>query len=123
MKTLVIASRNAHKVCEIRAILGERFELLTLSDFPSGPEVVEDADSFAGNASKKAVEVAEWVAGQVRPTAKGTFSGAFSVLADDSGLEVEGLGRAPGGHSARVAALNRMSGAAASAGNNGDLSS
>ena len=58
MTRLVIATRNAHKVREIRAILGERFQYLTLNNFPSAPVTVEDAGSFAGNATKKAVELA-----------------------------------------------------------------
>ena len=61
MTTLLIATRNAHKVGEIRAILGARFQFLTLNDFPAAPKVVEDADTFAGNAAKKAVELAKWL--------------------------------------------------------------
>jgi XTP/dITP diphosphohydrolase len=63
MTTLLIATRNAHKVGEIRAILGAQFQFLTLNDFPAAPKVVEDADTFAGNAAKKAAELARWVAG------------------------------------------------------------
>ena len=59
MKTIVIATRNAHKVGEIRAILGDGFQFLTLNDFPGAPAVVEDAATFAGNAAKKAVELAQ----------------------------------------------------------------
>ena len=58
MITLLIATRNAHKVQEIRAILGEKFHYLTLDDVPNPPEVIEDAGTFAGNASKKAVALA-----------------------------------------------------------------
>ena len=61
MTTLLIATRNAHKVAEIRAILGARFQFLTLNDFPAAPKVVEDAATFAGNATKKAVELAKWL--------------------------------------------------------------
>ncbi len=53
MTTILIATRNAHKVEEIRAILGGQFQFLTLKDFPNAPAVVEDADTFAGNATKK----------------------------------------------------------------------
>lgn len=56
MATLVIATRNAHKAQEIRAILPARFHFLTLSDFPAAPAVIEDAPTFAGNATKKAVQ-------------------------------------------------------------------
>jgi XTP/dITP diphosphohydrolase len=109
MKTLLIATRNAHKVGEIRAILGPAFAFLTLDDFPAAPTVVEDADTFAGNARKKAAELAAWVAGRRPPP--------DYVLADDSGLEVDALAGAPGVHSARFAALD---GAAAATGNSPD---
>ena len=59
--SLLIATRNAHKAGEIRAILGDRFRFLTLNDFPDAPKVVEDAPTFAGNATKKAVELANWL--------------------------------------------------------------
>jgi XTP/dITP diphosphohydrolase len=99
--TIVIATRNAHKVGEIRAILGSAFQLLTLNDFPDPPKVVEDADTFAGNATKKAVELARWLAVTFPPT---RHSSPLFVLADDSGLEVDALDGAPGVRSARFAA-------------------
>jgi len=106
MTTLLIATRNAHKVGEIQSILGPQFQFLTLNDFPGAPVVMEDADTFAGNATKKAVELAKWLSIQhstfniQRPTSN-------YVLADDSGLEVDALDGAPGVHSARFAALDR----------------
>ncbi len=99
MPTFVIATRNAHKVTEIRGILGAEFQFLTLKDFPDAPEVVEDAPTFAGNATKKAVELAKFLANT--HGTPGTF-----VLADDSGLEVDALNGAPGVHSARFANLD-----------------
>ena len=102
MITLLIATRNAHKVGEIRAILGKGFGCLSLADFPGAPEVVEDAGTFAGNATKKAVALARWLADQP-PFAP---VDQVYVLADDSGLEVDALGGAPGVHSARFAALD-----------------
>ena len=51
MTTLLIATRNAHKVQEIRAILGNTFGYLTMIDFPAAPPVVEDANTFSGNAT------------------------------------------------------------------------
>ena len=99
--TFLIATRNAHKVGEIRAILGEQFGYLTLDAFPGAPKVVEDANTFAGNATKKAVELAKWV-GQSRNLKLETRN--FFVLADDSGLEVDALNGAPGVYSARFAA-------------------
>lgn len=101
--TLFIATRNDHKVGEIRAILGEQFRYLTLKDFPDAPPVIEDADTFAGNATKKAVELARWF-GEVRRAEHGVQNGF--VLADDSGLEVDALGGKPGVHSARFAAMD-----------------
>jgi XTP/dITP diphosphohydrolase len=105
MITLLIATRNEHKVGEIRAILGEGFRYLTLRDFPGAPEVVEDAGTFAGNATKKAVELARWLSGTWN-SKPGTRSASAFVLADDSGLEVDALNGAPGVHSARFAALD-----------------
>ena len=64
MVILFVATRNAHKMQEIRAILGKRFQYLTLDNFPGAPETTEDADTFAGNATKKAVELAGWLAQQ-----------------------------------------------------------
>jgi XTP/dITP diphosphohydrolase len=110
--TLLIATRNAHKVGEIRAILGEGFHYLTLNDFANAPEVIEDAGTFAGNATKKAVALAKWLGdGQCLNanivTLKSGLSGeGLYVLADDSGLEVDALDGAPGVHSARFAALD-----------------
>ena len=46
MTTLLIATRNAHKVGEIQVIFGAQFHFLTLNDFPAAPKVVEDADTF-----------------------------------------------------------------------------
>ena len=103
MTTILIATRNRHKVEEIRAILGEQFQFLTLNDFPAAPKVVEDADTFAGNATKKAAELAKWL---VRiPNSE--FRIPNFVLADDSGLEVDAMNGAPGVHSARFAALDK----------------
>ncbi len=100
MKTIVIATRNAHKVGEIRAILGGGFQFLALNDFSGAPKIVEDADTFAGNATKKAVELARWLSGSQPSTLNAQPS---FVLADDSGLEVDALNGAPGVHSARFA--------------------
>ena len=106
MTTLLIATRNAHKVEEIRAILSARFDYLTLRDFPTAPNLEEDANTFAGNATQKAVQLARWL-GQVQGLKFKVQSGSrLLVLADDSGLEVDALGGAPGVHSARFAALD-----------------
>ncbi len=87
---LVLATHNRDKIREIRSILaGLDIELLTPDYFPGMPETVEDADTLAGNALKKAREVRE-------------FTG-MSALADDTGLEVDALGGAPGVRAARFA--------------------
>jgi XTP/dITP diphosphohydrolase len=104
MTTLFIATRNRHKVGEIRALLGGQFHFLTLNDFPPAPKVVEDAETFAGNATKKAGELARWLATVPRLTA---HDSPVHVLADDSGLEVDALNGAPGVHSARFAAPDK----------------
>jgi XTP/dITP diphosphohydrolase len=108
--TLIIATRNAHKVGEIRAILGQSFRYLTLNDFPGAPNVIEDADTFAGNATKKAVELARWVSTFspiTHQSSRASHPSLAFVLADDSGLEVNALNGAPGVHSARFAALDK----------------
>ncbi len=87
---LIIATRNAHKLQEIRAIFDFKdLEVLSAFDFPEIPDVVEDRDTLEGNAIKKAIEIAQ---------ATGCWA-----LADDSGLEVEALDGAPGVYSARYA--------------------
>ena len=106
MTTLLIATRNAHKAGEIQAILGARCRCLTLKEFPDAPAVVEDADTFAGNATKKAVVLAKWLA-EKQPTANSQQPTPHFILADDSGLEVDALNGAPGVHSARFAALDK----------------
>ena len=97
--TLILATRNAHKVQEIQTILGSGYTVRSMSEFGNPPSLIEDADSFAGNATRKAVQLAEWLTGQ-------GGRDAF-VLADDSGLEVDALNGAPGVHSARFAALEK----------------
>ena len=81
---VVAATANQHKLDEMRAVFGASIELLPRP--AEVPEVVEDADSFVGNARLKAVAIAE-ASGHV-------------ALADDSGLEVDALDGAPGVESA-----------------------
>lgn len=84
-REIVIASKNKGKIREIRQIYADLpVAIVEQADLP---DVVEDGDSFSANARKKAVEIA-------RHTGKW-------ALADDSGLEVDALGGAPGIHSAR----------------------
>ncbi len=87
---LLVATRNAGKLRELRALLGERgVEVRGLLDVPGAPVVEEDAETFLGNALKKARVLAE--------------ATGLPVLADDSGLVVDALGGRPGVHSARYA--------------------
>ena len=86
---LLVSTRNAHKVREIRTILGAQFEVSDLSMLPAMPEVDETGTTFEENAALKAVAASQ------------LFDGW--VVADDSGLEVDALGGAPGVFSARYA--------------------
>lgn len=90
MSKLIIATNNAGKVKEIKAMLGGFYdEILSLKDAGIQLDVIEDGDTFEQNATKKAAE-----------TAKIT---GCDTLADDSGLCVDALGGAPGIYSARYA--------------------
>jgi len=105
VQTLLLATRNTHKVDEIRAILGYNFNCLSLDDFIGVPKVAEDANSFAGNATKKAIQIAHWLAlDDTRFQFKN--SKLDYVMADDSGLKVDALNGEPGVHSARFAAMD-----------------
>ena len=106
MTTLLIATRNAHKVGEIQAILGGDFMCRALlREFPAAPAAIEDADTFAGNALKKAESLSEWLAAIPAEERGALGKERTFILADDSGLEVDALGGAPGVHSARFAAM------------------
>lgn len=105
LTTIALATNNAHKVAEIRAILGKEFQFLTPADFPNCPKTLEDARTFAGNATKKSVELAQFLS-RIKHHASHLKPHAF-VLADDSGLEVDALNGAPGVYSARFAGLDK----------------
>jgi len=62
MTTLVVATRNAHKVAEIAAILGPGFVCQPLSVFREAPRLLEDGETLAANATKKALQLATWLA-------------------------------------------------------------
>lgn len=104
--TLFLATRNRHKVSELQSLLGADVRCLDLSHAPGAPEVVEDADTFAGNAMKKSLSLARWLATQSAAQIPALNEADLAVLADDSGLEVDALHGAPGVHSARFAALD-----------------
>jgi XTP/dITP diphosphohydrolase len=90
MKTIVLATRNKHKILEIKTILSDiAVELLTLHDFPQVPELKEEGATFRENSLQKAEAVAAHT--------------KLPALADDSGLEVFYLSGRPGVISARYA--------------------
>jgi len=87
---LLIATRNRHKLEEIRAILNiPSVELVSVDDIPSLPEVEEDGATFESNAIKKSVILA--------------LNSKLWTMADDSGLQVDHLNGEPGVRSARYA--------------------
>jgi len=88
---ILIATMNTGKLLEYERLLAEvpGLELETMAALPEAIDVVEDRDTFRGNALKKAMKIA-------------TVSG-MPCLADDSGLEVDALGGGPGVYSARYA--------------------
>ena len=103
---LFVATRNRHKLQEIGDILGPRIQCVGLHELPGAPTTIEDRPTFTGNAARKASELAEWLSGAgAGHNPPNQFRKEF-VLADDSGLEVDALGGAPGVHSARFAALD-----------------
>ncbi len=79
---LVLATRNAHKTREIRDMLGAAFEVSDANDHPDFPEIEETGSTFLENARLKALGISRRTGGW--------------VLSDDSGLEVDALGGAPG---------------------------
>lgn len=86
---IVFATNNTHKLEEIRAILGHSHDILSLNDIQCHADIPETADTLEGNALQKARYVWEHY--------------HLSVFADDTGLEVDALGGAPGVYSARYA--------------------
>ncbi len=88
-RKIVFATNNAHKLEEIRAILGKDFQVLGLGDIGCKEDIPETADTLEGNAEIKARYVKEHY--------------GYDCFADDTGLEVEALDGAPGVYSARYA--------------------
>src|SRR6476620_11445769 len=89
---LVVATRNRHKTLEIQHILGPGFKVGDLAAHPDVSEIRESGTSFEENAKLKALAVSRQL--------------PALVIADDSGLEVDALGGAPGIYSARYAGAN-----------------
>ena len=86
---MIVATNNAHKLKEMSAILGQDIELLSLKDIKCFADIPETADTLEGNARQKAMYIYE--------------NYGMDCFADDTGLEVEALGGAPGVFSARYA--------------------
>lgn len=87
--TLVFATNNAHKLEEIREILGEKFHIVSLKELGCQKDIPEEQDTLEGNALQKAR--------YIRDKYK------VNCFADDTGLEIEALGGEPGVYSARYA--------------------
>ena len=92
-RKLVFATNNAHKLSEICAIIGDKFEILSLNDIECFADIPETADTLEGNALQKA----EYVYNNY----------GLDCFADDTGLEVDALGGRPGVHTARYAFPDR----------------
>jgi len=92
---LVVATRNKHKTGEIQHILGPEFKVRDLGAHPEVSEIRESGTSFEENATLKALTASRHM--------------PALVIADDSGLEVDALGGAPGIYSARYAGANATS--------------
>ena len=91
-KHILVATSNPGKIRDLDGAASHYgIEVAQIPNFPSLPPVVEDGQTFEANARKKAEEYSRYLPGEV-------------VIADDSGLEVDALGGAPGVHSARYAA-------------------
>ncbi len=89
MKKIVFATNNPHKISEIRDILGNRFNVVSLTEIGCYDEIPETGDTLEANALQKA----EYIHNHY----------GIDCFADDTGLEVNALGGAPGVHSARYA--------------------
>lgn len=89
MKKIVFATNNKHKLEEIREILGENFEIVSLKDIGCDVDIPETGNTLEDNALQKAEYVKQHY--------------GLDCFADDTGLEVDALNGAPGIHSARYA--------------------
>lgn len=92
METLIMATNNEHKLREIRQILGDKYEVKGLKEIGCLEDIPETIDTLEGNALQKARYVYEHY--------------GLNCFADDTGLEVEALGGAPGIYTARYGSMN-----------------
>ena len=89
MQKIVFATNNAHKLQELRQMIGDRYEVLSLADIGCHEDIPETADTIDGNARMKACYVKEHY--------------SYDCFSDDTGLEIDALGGEPGVYSARYA--------------------
>ncbi len=89
MRQIVFATNNAHKLEELRQIIGSRFEILSLNDIDCHDDIPETADNIKDNAKMKA----DYIFSHYN----------IECFADDTGLEIDALGGEPGVYSARYA--------------------
>ena len=87
-----MATNNAHKLEDVRQILGDAFKVKSLSDIDCNEDIPETADTLEGNALQKALYIHKQY--------------GVDCFADDTGLEVEALDNAPGVYTARFGAMN-----------------
>ena len=92
METFIMATNNEHKLREIRQILGDKYEVKGLKEIGCLEDIPETSDTLEGNALQKARYVYEHY--------------GLNCFADDTGLEVEALGGAPGIYTARYGSMN-----------------
>ncbi len=89
MEKIVFATNNAHKLQELRQMLGDRYEILGLADIGCHEDIPETADQIEGNARMKAEYVKQHY--------------GYDCFSDDTGLEIDALDGEPGVYSARYA--------------------
>ena len=89
MKSIVFATNNAHKLQELREIVGERFEILSLNDIDCHDDIPETCPTIEGNAEQKARFIKEHY--------------GYDCFSDDTCLEIDALNGEPGVYSARYA--------------------
>ncbi|MEC3878904.1 RdgB/HAM1 family non-canonical purine NTP pyrophosphatase [Parapedobacter sp. 10938] len=94
MIELVFATNNAHKLEEVRAVVGDKFSIRTLADLGCTDDIPETGDTFEANAAQKSTYLYERY--------------GCDCFADDSGLEVTALGNEPGVYSARYSGTRDM---------------
>lgn len=95
MRGLVFATNNPNKLREVKELIGDRFQILSLEEIGCFEDIPETADTLEGNALIKARHVKEKY--------------GYDCFADDTGLEIESLNNAPGVYSARYAGEQKSS--------------